>query len=85
MQKEGSRLNVNLLTSPIDLRLVANAGIDCSSGNSSSETNNISHEINKAMDIDALIRGAHKKRKTTTGVVNVTFTSEEGGNSSHLE
>ncbi|PPS14868.1 hypothetical protein GOBAR_AA05696 [Gossypium barbadense] len=50
------------------------AGIDYSSENNLSETDSISHEISEAMDIDYLIRGTRKKRKTTTMAENVTFT-----------
>ncbi|KAH1073490.1 hypothetical protein J1N35_025818 [Gossypium stocksii] len=84
-REEGGRQNVNLLIALIDLRLVANVGIDCSFGNNSSRTNNISREINEAMDIDALIRGTSRKRKAAAGGYNVTSTSEEEGNNGRLE
>ncbi|KAH1032333.1 hypothetical protein J1N35_044507 [Gossypium stocksii] len=42
----------------------------------------VSHEINKAMDIDSVIS---RVCKTSSGIVRITFTSEEEGNSAQLE
>lgn len=71
---------ISFLTAPTNVRIVANAGIDYSSENNLSETDSISHEISEAMDIDYLIRGTRKKRKTTTMAENVASTSEEKRN-----
>ncbi|PPR95940.1 hypothetical protein GOBAR_AA24728 [Gossypium barbadense] len=76
-QREGGRQNVNLLTAPTNHRVVADAGINHSFGDSSSETNSISCKTNEAMDIDSFISGARMRRKTTMGVVRISSTSEE--------
>ncbi|KAH1031707.1 hypothetical protein J1N35_043881 [Gossypium stocksii] len=74
---------INLLTAPTNVRIVTNVGIDRSFENNSAKTDSISHEINEAIDIDYLIRGA---RKIVAGAINVTSTSEEEKmNSGHLE
>ncbi|KAK5811635.1 hypothetical protein PVK06_026987 [Gossypium arboreum] len=59
--------------------------INHSPKDSSSETNSISHKINKAMDIDSLISGSHKKCKTTAGVVHINSASEEDKSNTQLE
>ncbi|PPS18292.1 hypothetical protein GOBAR_AA02283 [Gossypium barbadense] len=68
--EEGGRQNVNLLIALTNLRLVADVSINRNPENNSSEINNISCEINEAMDIDVLIRGTCRKHKTTAGAIN---------------
>ncbi|KAK5775773.1 hypothetical protein PVK06_043713 [Gossypium arboreum] len=82
-QLESGRQNVNLLIALTDLRLVADVSINRNPENNSSEINNISCEINEAMDIDVLIRGTCRKHKTTAGAINVASANEEEGNSGH--
>ncbi|PPS05058.1 hypothetical protein GOBAR_AA15606 [Gossypium barbadense] len=65
--------------------VVVDAEIDHNSGDSLSKTDNISHKINEAMDIDSLISGSCKKCKTTVGAVRIISMSEEEGSSAQLE
>ncbi|KAK5785124.1 hypothetical protein PVK06_039674 [Gossypium arboreum] len=80
LQGEAGRQNVNMLTTSTDHRVVTDAGINHSSGDSLSKTDSISREINKAMKIDFLISGACKRRKTIDGAMCINFVSEEEGN-----
>ncbi|PPD82032.1 hypothetical protein GOBAR_DD21035 [Gossypium barbadense] len=62
-QGESGRSKVNLLTTPTDYRIVADAGIDCSSGKISSDTDSVFREINKAMDMDLVVGGPFDARR----------------------
>lgn len=82
---DSGRQNANLLTTPIDHRIVADASIDLNSKNDSGQTDSISLEINKAMYINFLIMNTRKKRKTTAGVARINSTCKGERNNEHLE
>ncbi|PPS17573.1 hypothetical protein GOBAR_AA03033 [Gossypium barbadense] len=74
-----------LSTAPTDHRVIAGAGIDQGSNDTSSGTNSISHKLSDVMDIDSLVSRARKKHKTTTGAMRIGFVSGEEGNKAQYE
>ncbi|PPD96619.1 hypothetical protein GOBAR_DD06357 [Gossypium barbadense] len=68
--------NIKFLNAPTDHRVITGVGIDQGSKDTSSGTNSLSRELDEAMDIDSLVDGACKKRKTTTRAVHIGSASE---------
>lgn len=83
MQAERARGSTNLLIASIDPRVIDGAGGNRGYEDNSNENDNISCELDKGIDIDALIGDGHKKRRTSARVVHINFSKEK--NSVQLE
>ncbi|KAH1063978.1 hypothetical protein J1N35_028965 [Gossypium stocksii] len=66
-------------------RVVGGAGDNQGSEGLSSDSDSISHELNKAMDIDALISNSRKRHRTLVGATRVNPSSEGEKSGSQLE
>ncbi|KAK5812163.1 hypothetical protein PVK06_027578 [Gossypium arboreum] len=82
---EGGSQQVNLLVASTNHRVIASVWVGRDSKDTSSTTDNISCELNKAMDIDSLVTEVRKKWKTITGVVRISSVSNEERGSVGLE
>ncbi|MBA0614407.1 hypothetical protein Godav_014707 [Gossypium davidsonii] len=67
------------------IEIIAGGRIYQGSKDTSSGTDSLSRELNEAMDIDSLVSGARKKRKTTAGAVRINSASKDERNSAQQE
>lgn len=76
---EGVGRSVHLSLTSFDPKVPCGTeGNQDNEGNSNeTDSDSISRELNETIDIDALIKSGHKRRKTSTGVAHVNLSSKE--------
>ncbi|KAH1114841.1 hypothetical protein J1N35_008219 [Gossypium stocksii] len=84
-KEERARGGTNLLIASTDPWVVDGVGGNRGCKDNPSETDIILRELNKAMDIDALIGSGCKKHKTSVGAIRINLSSEEKESGALLE
>ncbi|PPD99689.1 hypothetical protein GOBAR_DD03278 [Gossypium barbadense] len=84
-QEERARGGTDLLIASFGPRVVDDTWGNRGCEDNSSETNNISHELNEAVDIDVVIGSGCNKHKTSTGVICINSFSNEEESGAQLE
>ncbi|PPD97290.1 hypothetical protein GOBAR_DD05681 [Gossypium barbadense] len=80
VREERVRGGSDLLITSTDCRVVDGAEGNQGCEDSSSYSDNISFELNEAIDIDALIGSGHKRRKTSFGAGHINLSSKKEEN-----